>query len=196
MRRLTPWLFLLVLTTSVIPAYAEPPRNDPDAVAAPSAPEPQREMNPAVRKPVAVSLELLGKAGLYSVNVDVTIARLFGIGGGFMYLPLTFSGITFSSSGVVSTGGTTIHAFILPVYGTFSPNEGTNRFQLLAGADLTLATTGSVTGVGINPFAGLGYEARTDIGFLFRATLYGILGISSAGVSFLPWIGLSFGWAF
>ena len=157
--------------------------------------------NTRVTYPSALSVEVLGRGMLGSVNFDEVVSDEFAAGFG-----LGVTGTQFVDSALESNRGITV----LPIYANyyFMPQAGS--LYLTAGADVVLnkGDTRSVTGLplrasspGSVPFArngsailptfGLGYERRTDNGFLFRMAAYGIV-----GDSIKPWFGASFGLCF
>ncbi|MEZ4751372.1 MAG: hypothetical protein R3B54_12370 [Bdellovibrionota bacterium] len=127
------------------------------------------------------SVELLGAGLLYSVF------------GSYRFIPelAVNLGVSFSSA----NGSTNL---LIPMSLSFlAGGKNGHHFELLGGGSIV---TGSYTGTGIStgtvsgflPTFGAGYRYwPSEGGFHFRGTLYGFI---SNG--FLPWFGLSFGYAF
>jgi hypothetical protein len=141
--------------------------------------------------PNAVSIELLGKGFLYTLNYDRALTED------------VFAGIGFGSVGLNNALGNSsnVTADMFPVYvGYYFVREhGTPFVEVGASAITSNNVKGLVSDLGnmtfsssqILPFAGLGYEERTDFGFLFRVT-----GYAMCGQNVKPWFGATFGYAF
>jgi hypothetical protein len=94
-----------------------------------------------------------------------------------------------------------VSAMLVPVYmNYYFKRDGVSPF-VSAGATLVV-NSGDVTGlkskVGnlefnqpVIPVVGLGIEARSDMGFMFRLT-----GNGMSGATFIPWFGFTFGYCF
>lgn len=150
--------------------------------------------NTRLTYPGALSIEFLGRTGLWSVNYDMTfqdqISAGFGIGS--------------VGVGGNSASGSTIdtQAWMIPVYmnyyfaksgstffGTLGATLVTNNNKVKNGeAETSDIEFGSSS---VIPNFGAGYEMRTDNGFLFRVAGYGLI-----ADNFSPWFGASFGFAF
>lgn len=153
-----------------------------------------------------VSLELLGRGALYSVNYDRLLGRSVAMGVGFSYMNV--------SSGVGDFGNLDITIIMVPLYANYYMNSSMNH-RVLGTAGVTIAnarvTAGSNLATKANraseaplpfdldtsasasvtiplPMAGLGYEYRSQGGFLARLTGYGVF-----YGSFQPWVGLGLG---
>lgn len=126
----------------------------------------------------AMSLELLGRGGIYSVNYDYSFSKQLAIG----------AGVALYSSGSASVGA-------FPVYASYYLGENANRLMFTGGPTLVTASasidSGSVKGSGLAGAIGIGYEYRGDSGFLFRAVPYLNFGAISG-----PWLGVSGGYTF
>jgi hypothetical protein len=126
----------------------------------------------------ALSLELLGRGGLYSFNYDYSILKDLAIGAGAAF---------YSAAGA--------SASVFPVYASQYFGGENHRFMVTGGPTLVLASasadSATLNGKGIAGTIGAGYEFRGDSGFLFRATPYFNFGALS-GV----WLGLSGGMTF
>ncbi len=162
------------------------------APAAPSVPTEQSNNDStehSFKKPVslerssALSLEILGRGGLYSLNYDKSLSDSLGLG-------LGLSAYSASAAGVSAS------IVLIPVYVNyyFSPNN--HRGFISGGLDIYNITAkidsfGSVSGTGAFAVVGGGYEYRGDGGFLFRAAPY-FLVAGKVAVT----LGLSFGAAF
>jgi len=137
--------------------------------------------------PNAISIELLGRGGLYSIDFDHMISNTVALGIGFSSWSFTFID--------------TESVLIIPIYANFYSSPDTSRFFLTAGIDFIHASVTdssgfgdglSFTGSGVGAMLGGGYEFRGTGGFLFRAAPYLALGSGGAAVTG----GLSFGYAF
>ncbi|MCC6277367.1 MAG: hypothetical protein IT289_05580 [Oligoflexia bacterium] len=162
-------LIILVVGTFTFPALAQRKTSYSDSSAS------GRES--------AVSIELLGRAGRWSINYDHMVSEDIALGGGFSYVS-------------ASSGSSSASALIIPVYGNYYFKTNNHRPFATAGIDIVTATvsgsgfSGSASGVAA--VLGGGYEFRGDSGFLFRAAPYLLVG--GGGVAF--WAGFSFGYAF
>lgn len=140
----------------------------------------------------SVYVEALGRGLLWNVGFDQVINENLSAGAGF---------------GTVGTksplaGIATDSAQIIPVYASYYFMKSAGSPFLTAGIDLVLnqddvkglkAKTSNLVFPDntVMPTFGVGYENRTDTGFLFRLTAYGI-----GGDSFKPWVGITFGLCF
>ncbi len=129
-----------------------------------------------------ISLELLGRGGLYSFNYDYMITDDLALGAGLA----TYS---------ISSNGSNASAWVVPVYANYYITGQNHRLFVTGGADVVfssgkLAGDTQVSGSGLAGVLGAGYEYRGDSGFLFRAAPYLMVGKISG-----TWLGLSFGYA-
>ena len=135
----------------------------------------------------SMNLEVLGRGMLWSVAFEKGVSANVSVGLGI---------------GTVGVTSRTDQAVIVPMYmnyyfmnsgnspfGTVGVNIVTNNNKVKGGiADQSDVEFGSSS---VHPTFGLGYEFRTDGGFLFRVAGYGI-----AASNFKPWFGGTFGFAF
>jgi hypothetical protein len=159
-------------------------------VAASSAPAFAEHTRPT--NPNALSVEVLGKTFLYTVQYDraVTDDVFAGVGIGSVAL----NDLNGNDAGT--------SAVLVPVYAGYYFLRDQGSPFVIAGASLVTnhsETSGKQTSLAglemgsnqVLPFFGAGYEVRTDSGFLFRVTGYG-----EVGKSVKPWGGATFGYAF
>lgn len=145
-----------------------------------------------VTNPNAASVELLGRGMLYTVNFDrvVTDDLVAGVGFGTTSLrDLNDNDSGFSTA-------------LIPVYANYYFMRDGNSLFATAGAAI-LTNSGAAngrkatfSGVEFNstpviPQFGVGFESRSDAGFLFRATAYGIV-----SKNIRPWFGFTLGYSF
>lgn len=142
--------------------------------------------------PNAVSIEIFGKSFLYTLEYDRAFADNFFAGFGVGSVGMQFADGT--------DAGQTAH--LIPVYaGYYFIKDEASPFVIAGasvetnGADVANLKT-SIGGATLSssqvlPFFGLGFEERTDNGFLFRVTAYGM-----CASTFKPWFGATFGYAF
>lgn len=177
------WVLAIYLNTSL----AEAAENKKKAAVNTSEIEATEEVDPALslpmQRPNTISLELLGRGGLYSLNYDRTLSDKVAVGAGI-------------SRYNISAGGASAGAWMLPFYANYYFGKSNHRAFVSAGPTLILASgdmgdgSGLVTGSGLAGTLGGGYEYRADNGFLFRAAPYVFVG-NAKGV----WIGLSAGYS-
>ncbi len=150
----------------------------------------------AQQAPNAVFLELGGSAVLYSINYDRHLTPDMGFRVGFGYLGLSAS----SSDQSTDVSSASASVLIIPATFNYFLGTGSSRLELGAGivyVSLSASVSGGVgsafSGSGIGGAAVIGYRYQpSDGGLLFRASFTPIIG--SGG--FLPWAGLSVGYAF
>lgn len=154
-------------------------------------PESARAEHTRVTYPSAVSAEILGRAMLYSFAFDQVVSDELAAGVGIGAVPLqTVGGMDLNQS----TG-------VVPIYVNYYFQREQNSPFATFGADVLLSssakgrksTYGDVefSSSSVIPTFGLGFESRTDRGFLFRVAGYGL-----AAKKLSPWLGFSFGYAF
>jgi hypothetical protein len=142
--------------------------------------------NTRVSNPSAIIFELGGRNLLYSIGYDRVLNENFSAGVGFGTL----------------TTNTNQSTSVIPVYVNYYFMQEAGSAYATAGADLLTnpteisgsnsnASSLKFTNSPILPHLGLGYEYRSDTGFLFRITAYGF--VSS---SVTPWGGVTFGYSF
>lgn len=134
-----------------------------------------------LERPSVLGIELLGRAGAYSIFFDRHVVESVALGVGFEY------------AATMSSGTSSLSAMVFPVYTNLYFAPGPSRAYATAGLNLVVGNYSSgstnVNGSGLGSVtAGLGWEYRGSGGLLFRATGYVI-----AGSSVSPWLGLSFG---
>ena len=157
-----------------------------------------------------VSLELAGAALVYSLMGSFRPLSNLVANLGFSRWSASSTMVSGTSFTSVSLGVTQIPASVSYLLG-----RENSYFEILGGVDLILLSgagsfsnlSASGSGTSLLPEFGVGYRYwPKDGGFHFRAMLYGILfpkvdtaSTTSASTSvggFLPWAGLSFGYAF
>lgn len=146
-----------------------------------------------VTYPSTVSVEMLGRAMLYSVNFDQVfndnIAAGFGLGSAGLMTPVLEIDVDQSAT-------------FLPAYMNYYFLKEAGSPFLTVG--MTLITNHSsvknletktgnleIPSSNVMPTFGGGYENRTDTGFLFRAAAYFV-----AARKLTPWLGFSLGFSF
>ena len=142
--------------------------------------------------PNAISIEIFGKDLLYTVQYDRAMTEDF------------FAGIGVSTVGINNLDGSDANstAVLVPVYAGyyFMREQGSPYVEVGASIVANNSTaTNHETSIGnvqfsssqVLPHFGAGWETRTDQGFLFRVTGYGIV-----GQTIRPWFGATFGYAF
>ena len=139
-----------------------------------------------VTNPSAIGIEVLGRGVAYSLFFDRVLSDdlVAGIGYG-------------SASMDVAPNS----AQLIPVYFNYYLARDQASLYLTAGATV-VANSGDVKGDktsiagleikdGVIPTVGLGYENRSDAGYLFRIAGYALI-----GGSVKPWAGFSLGYSF
>ena len=133
-RRGSCFVFLIILLSLNRPAEAQSSTGDPNLI----------------------GVELLGRAGIYSVNYERLIARGAGLGAGFAYW-----------------GGSTDHAVLVPLYASWTPIGQTHSLYLGTGA--TVVVTNVTLFGGSRPYdaggighATVGYQFRSRSGLVIR----------------------------
>jgi hypothetical protein len=142
--------------------------------------------------PNAISLEIFGKGLLYTVQYDRAMTEDF------------FAGIGVGTVGIDNLDGSDANAtaVLVPVYAGyyFMREQGSPYVEIGASIVANNSTaTNHQTSIGnvqfssnqVLPHFGAGWETRTDQGFLFRVTGYGIV-----GKTLRPWFGATLGYAF
>lgn len=138
-----------------------------------------------VTNPNFLGVEAFGRGLLYSIQYDRAVNDDLVAGFGY------------GSVGVEPGSSTSI----VPVYINYYFAREQGSFYATAGVSFATnrsssASTSSIGGLEFSsspliPVIGAGFEERGDSGFLFRATVYGLL-----GKSYTPWFGLGFGYCF
>lgn len=172
--------FWVAIGLAIVEVRAEEPatQGNPDAQGT--------VVNPRALNPNALSIEAFGRGMISSGHYDRMITEDFSAGVGF---------------GVVGTQSGSA-AFLIPVYANVYFFRGQNSIYATGGAAFvpnsnsvfnTTAVTGGLV-FGAFPMvaqAGIGYENRTESGFLIRLTAYGMY-----ARNFVPWFGVTLGYSF
>jgi len=146
-----------------------------------------------VTHPNVLGVEMLGRAGLFSVQYDRVMNddMAAGFGYGTVGLKDRTSGADIGQS-----------VKLVPVYFNYYFKQDQGSLYGTGGATIILdsndaagrtSKTGSIDfGSGaVLPVVGFGYENRGDSGFLFRVT-----GYATFADKVIPWVGFTFGHAF
>lgn len=148
--------------------------------------------NTRVSNPNSVNVELGGRGLLYTFSYDRVLSDELSVGFGFGTVPMND---LFGNT-------TNVSATIVPLYLSYYFMREAGSLFATAGASL-VANSSSVSGLKTSvgglqlsstpllPTAGVGYEFRSDPGFLVRVAGYLILGQTVA-----PWGGFSIGYSF
>ena len=137
----------------------------------------------ATSHPHALSTEILGRAGLYSLNYDYMLNDKIAVGAGVA----TYS---------LNTTTDKVSTLVIPLYANYYfLGEGSHRLFGTAGLDFVFASAktegdGVIKGSGVAGVIGGGYEYRSDAGLLFRFTPYVFVGKASGA-----WLGFSVGYS-
>lgn len=143
-----------------------------------------------VTYPGAVSIEVLGRGIMYSVNFDQVLNDDMAAGFGYGSVATELNSVDGESAKMIPAYFNYYFSRAAgSLYGTVGVNVILNA-KKVKGFD---ATTSDLTFPkdSVMPTFGLGYENRGDNGFLFRAAAYGVV-----GKDVTPWLGFSFGYAF
>jgi hypothetical protein len=146
-----------------------------------------------VTYPSVVSVEMLGRAMLWSINYDQVLNDNLSVGAGYGSVS-TFLRGTDTDAGKSAT--------FIPAYMNYYFIQDGNSPFVTAGVTLitnhaSVKNFDTATGglelptSSVMPTFGGGFESRSDNQFLFRAAGYLI-----AGRRIAPWLGFSFGYAF
>lgn len=142
--------------------------------------------------PNVVGIEAFGRGLLFGVTYDRVVNDDIVAG-------VAYGSASLNDVNGVDTGRKT---GLIPVYmNYYFTREGGSLFGTIGATLVTdsTAANGNVANVGgvkfsssaVLPTIGLGFEERSDTGFLFRVAAYGIF-----GKSYAPWFGFTFGYAF
>ena len=148
---------------------------------------PAQAAHTRITNPNAATVEILGRGILWSVGFDRVLDDHLAAGLGI---------------GSVKIQGSSESATVIPAYFNyyFAKEQGslfaTGGVSLVTGAGNLDGLKSDVGGIkfsssSVLPTFGVGYENRSDAGFLFRVAAYGLIGKEIA-----PWGGLSVGWSF
>jgi hypothetical protein len=132
-----------------------------------------------------VGIEILGRGIAYSLFWDRVLSDEL------------VAGIGIGGVGIESPSGTS--STVVPVYFNYYFARQQGSLYATGGATLLTETVrgGSTTiggvpvGSPVLPTAGLGYENRSDAGYLFRAAAYVFV-----GEKVVPWAGMTLGYSF
>lgn len=121
----------------------------------------------------SVSVELWGRAWLYSLDYDHLFSNRFALGAGISYWNTNYWRTNVYSSTTV-----------IPIYGNYYFPSRSTRFFVTAGADMILASGTTNSNIVFQSSGGAavlggGFEYRGNQGFLFRLSPYIILGSST-----------------
>lgn len=150
-------------------------------------------INTRVTNPSTVSVEVAGRALLYSINFDRVLSENISAGLGLGTVGMTYAGGTSAN----------VSATIMPFYGNYYFIKDAGSPFVTAGINLVMnsnSVQGLTSNAGNLQFSsspiqatfGAGYEYRSDNGYLFRITGYGLY----AGKNFAPWLGVGLGYSF
>ncbi|MCM2323823.1 MAG: hypothetical protein NDJ90_11240 [Oligoflexia bacterium] len=144
-----------------------------------------------VTNPNAFSVELLGKGLAYSLQYDRVIDDDLVVGFGYGHVGLKRGEDDLSEG--VSLIPAYAHYYFAREQASFFGMAGVTIVTDSSAASNLESTTGGLDFASspVVPVIGLGYENRGDAGFLFRTTLYGML-----GKTYTPWLGVTFGYSF
>lgn len=139
-----------------------------------------------VTNPSAFGLELLGRGIGYTIFFDRVLDDDLVAGIGY---------------GTASVSGQATSARLIPAYFNYYLARQQGSLYVTAGATMVMNSgdvqggSTSIGGITINsgvlPTFGVGYENRSDAGYLFRVAGYGMI-----AESFSPWAGFSLGYSF
>lgn len=127
------------------------------------------------KSPFIGSIELLGRAGLYSINIDGAVSPYVRLGIGLEFLP--------------TWGMSDGSPVVIPLYGMAYFNPGSKK-RFYGTAGLTVVPSAGEFAMMVGP----GFEYQSTEDFVFRISPY--LVIPSGASTVQPWIGTSFGVAF
>lgn len=148
--------------------------------------------NMRVTNPSALSVEVLGRGFLYSVNYDQVMSEDFAAGFGIGRVPLNNTDGKDSGSSVTVLPGY-FNYYFMKEQGSLYASGGLTIITDTNTAKGKVSSAGSVqfTSSIIVPNVGLGYENRAESGFMFR-----IAGYLMSAHKIYPWVGVTFGYTF
>lgn len=146
-----------------------------------------------VTNPNSIGVEVLGRGLLYGIQFDRVLNDDMAAG-------IAFGAIATKTAAGLDSGRT---ASFIPVFMNYYFAREAGSIYLTAGATIVTnandlnglsANMGNLTftSSAVLGTVGVGYESRSDNGFLFRVCAYGIIG----GSTIVPWGGATFGFAF
>lgn len=153
----------------------------------------QSSPNTRMSFPGTVNLEVLGRGLMGSVNYDYAVSEDLVVGAGYAMAPTNFQRTSTSADKLALLVPIYMNYYLAregrSFYGTVgvnlvaNPNEVRNLESMQGGLEFAAHS--------IVPNFGVGYESRSDNGFLFRVAGYGLF-----ADNFAPWFGFNFGFAF
>ncbi len=146
-----------------------------------------------VTYPSAVSVEVLGRGVMYSVNFDQVLSDELVAGFGYGSVSTDLRGTSVDSGQTAQMIPAYMNYYFTRAAGSIYGTLGVNVVLNAKKVNGTDSATGGVEfgRESIMPTIGMGYENRGDTGFLFRVAAYGLVSKNVA-----PWLGFSFGYAF
>ncbi len=146
-----------------------------------------------VTYPSAVSVEMLGRSMLYSLNYDQVLNDNLAVGAGFGSVSTNFRGTDVDANQTATFVPAYMNYYFMKEAGSPFVTGGVSLILNHASVKGKDTATGGleIPSSSVMPTFGGGYENRTDNGFLFR-----IAGYLVAGKSLTPWLGFSFGYGF
>ncbi len=152
-----------------------------------SAPSMAFAENTRATNPSALSAEVLGRAGTWSINFDHAVDDHLAAGIGFGSISTKVLGV---SAGTVGAIPVYVNYYFVPEQGSIFATGGATVFtESVSG--LKASTGGFDLSGQVMASAGVGYENRTDQGFLFRIAGYALIADEIA-----PWGGFTIGYSF
>lgn len=145
-----------------------------------------------VTYPNALSVELFGRGLMYTIQFDRVIQDDLVVGMGYGHVALR----------TVDDVDTGQNASIIPAYVNYYLMRDQGSLFVTAGMSIIgnsdqakdrRSKFGDVefSSAPVLPHFGVGYEVRSDTGFLFRGTAYGMI-----AKKFAPWVGFALGYGF
>lgn len=146
-----------------------------------------------VTYPSAVSVEMLGRAMLYSVNFDQVLNDNVAVGVGLGSAATMFRGTEIDTDTAATFLPAYMNYYFLTEQGSPFITAGMTLITNHTSVKNFETKTGNleIPSSNVMPTLGGGYENRGDNGFLFRGAAYLI-----AGRKITPWLGFSLGFGF
>lgn len=144
--------------------------------------------------PDAMNIEILGRGMLWSATYDRVVSDELAAGFGFGAVgtkPIAGRTTSSAASEVVSMVPVYMNYYFMQDAGSVYATGGAN--VLLNNVDTRKSKLSNLefNDTQVVPTFGVGYENRTEAGFLVRATVYGL-----ASENVTAWFGFTFGYAF
>ena len=137
---------------------------------------------------ITLSMELLGKAGLYSFNFDYEALSNIAFGAGISSYGLKSSNAWSESA---------VEAWLIPLYAHYYLPEFAKGHRFYGSTGTTLIWTnaqvqgaGMIEGSGLAAHLGAGYEYKNSEGFVMRVSPYYFVGKAKGG-----WLGITLGYS-